>query len=75
MIEYTNLKHDSRGIATWDAFLGVVLQVAQSKEVWKSNELIASTVKAVNIPDNILKLRYSSKYHDRIIYNRGQSAT
>lgn len=70
MIEYTNLKHDSRGIATWDAFLGVVLQVAQSKEVWKSNELIASTVKAVNIPDNILKLRYSSKYHDRIIYNR-----
>lgn len=70
MIEYTTLKHDNKGIATWDAFLGVVLQVAQNKRVWKKSELVASTLKAVNIPDNILNLRYPSKYHDLIIENR-----
>lgn len=70
MIEYSTLKHDNQGIATWDAFLGVVLQVAQTKEVWKKSELLDSTLKAVDIPDNILNRRYPSKYHDLIIENR-----
>lgn len=70
MIEYTTLKHDNKGIATWDAFLGVVLQVAQTKQVWKKSELVVSTLNEVNIPDEILNLRYPSKYHDLIIENR-----
>lgn len=70
MIKYTTLKHDDKGIATWDAFLGVVLQVAQTREIWKKGDLVADTLKAVNIPDNILNLRYPSKYHDLIIENR-----
>ncbi|WP_057719302.1 restriction endonuclease [Lactobacillus taiwanensis] len=70
MIDYKTLKHSDNGMPTWDAFLGPVLQVASTKREWRGKELDQAVLDEVNLPEELAKLRYASKYHDLIAYNR-----
>lgn len=70
MEDYTTLKHSDNGMPTWDGFLGPTLQVASTKELWKLHDLENNVIKAVNLPDNLVNLRYDSRYHDLVAENR-----
>lgn len=70
MIDYKNLKHSDNGMPTWDAFLGPLLKVAETKEEWKGTQLNQAVVDFVNLPSDLKELRYSSKYHDLVANNR-----
>lgn len=70
MVDYKDLKHNDNGMPTWDRFLGPTLQVASTKELWQLHDLENNVIKAVNLPDNLATLRYTSKYHDLIAENR-----
>lgn len=70
MIDYRTLKHSDNGMPTWDAFLGPVLQVASTKNEWIGKELDQAVLDEVNLPKELANLRYASKYHDLIAYNR-----
>ena len=70
MEDYTTLKHSDNGMPTWDRFLGPTLQVASTKELWKLHDLENNVIKAVNLPDNLVNLRYDSRYHDLVAENR-----
>lgn len=49
-MKYTELKHSDNGMPTWDAYLGVILQIAAQKERWTSAEIR----KEEQIPDQLL---------------------
>ena len=66
MLNYKNLKHSENEMPTWDGFLGPTLQVASMKEHWQIRELEHAVIKAINLPENLVNLRYASKYHDLI---------
>ncbi len=70
MIDYKTLKHSDNGMPTWDAFLGPLLQVASTKNIWKRQELIQSVLNEINLPEELMTLRYSSKYHDLVAADR-----
>lgn len=70
MLNYKNLKHSENEMPTWDGFLGPTLQVASMKEHWQIRELEHAVIKAINLPENLVNLRYASKYHDLIAQNR-----
>ena len=70
MLNYKNLKHSENEMPTWDGFLGPTLQVASTKKQWQIRELEHAVIKAVNLPENLVNLRYASKYHDLIAQNR-----
>lgn len=70
MIDYKTLKHSDNGMPTWDAFLGPVLQVASSKKNWKRQELIQAVLDELSLPQELLNLRYASKYHDLVAPDR-----
>ena len=70
MIDYRTLKHSDNGMPTWDAFLGPVLQVASTKREWIGKELDQAVLDEVDLPEELANLRYASKYHDLIAYNR-----
>lgn len=55
---------------TWDSFLGLVLQIASTKRLWKKQDLIDATIKEVRIPEKLATLRYASRYHDLVADNR-----
>ena len=70
MIDYKTLKHSDNGMPTWDAFLGPILQVANTKEKWIGKDLNNAVLAEINLPKELATLRYSSKYHDLVAYNR-----
>lgn len=70
MIDYKTLKHSDNGMPTWDAFLGPILQVTSTKNLWKRQELIQSVLNEINLPEELMTLRYSSKYHDLVAADR-----
>ena len=70
MIDYKTLKHSDNGMPTWDAFLGPVLRVASSKKNWKRQELIQAVLDELSLPQELLNLRYASKYHDLVASDR-----
>lgn len=70
MIDYRTLKHSDNGMPTWDAFLGPVLQVASTKREWIRKEFTQAVLDEVNLPEELAKLRYTSKPHYLIAYNR-----
>ena len=70
MIDYKTLKHSDNGMPTWDAFLVPVLQVASSKKNWKRQELIQAVLDELSLPQELLNLRYASKYHDLVAPDR-----
>lgn len=70
MIDYKTLKHSDNGMPTWDAFLGPILQVANTKEKWIGKDLNNAVLTEINLPKELATLRYSSKYHDLVAYNR-----
>ena len=70
MIDYRTLKHSDNGMPTWVAFLGPVLQVASTKREWIGKELDQAVLDEVDLPEELANLRYASKYHDLIAYNR-----
>lgn len=70
MIDYKTLKHSDNGMPTWDAFLGPVLQVASSEKNWKRQELIQAVLDELSLPQELLNLRYASKYHDLVAPDR-----
>ncbi|MDK6376839.1 MAG: restriction endonuclease [Lactobacillus crispatus] len=70
MIDYQTLKHSDNGMPTWDAFLGPILQVANTKEKWIGKDLNNAVLAEINLPKELATLRYSSKYHDLVAYNR-----
>ena len=70
MIDYKTLKHSDNGMPTWDGFLGPLLKLANKKEIWKRQELIQSTLNEVNLPQELVELRYPSKYHDLVAADR-----
>lgn len=70
MIDYKTLKHSDNGMPTWDAFLGPVLQVANTKDEWVGRDLNNAVIKEVNLPEDLANLKYSSKYKDFVAYNR-----
>ena len=70
MIDYKTLKHSDNGMPTWDAFLGPILQVANTKEKWIGKDLNDAVLAEINLPKELATLRYSSKYHDLVAYNR-----
>lgn len=74
MIDYTILQHDDDGIPTWYGFLGVTLQVARRKDVWKSAELTKAVLNECNFSKELLEKRYPSKYHQLILSKRIQWA-
>ena len=69
MIDYKNLKHSENGMPTWDAFLGPILQVANTKNEWARRELNQAVIKKINLPKELANLRYASKYHDLVAIN------
>lgn len=74
MIDYKQLKHSNNGMPTWDAFLGPLLYIANTKDQWNGRDLIQETLKQVKLPKELLEMFYSSKYHDSIAYNRADWA-
>lgn len=70
MIDYKTLKHSDNGMPTWDAFLGPILQIANTKEKWIGKDLNNAVLAEINLPKELATLRYSSKYHDLVAYNR-----
>lgn len=70
MQDYTTLKHSDNGMPTWEGFFGPTLQVAMTKDIWQLHDLEQTVIKAVNLPDNLANLRYTSKYHDLVAENR-----
>lgn len=70
MTDYKTLKHSDNGMPTWDAFLGPILQVANTKEKWIGKDLNNAVLAEINLPKELATLRYSSKYHDLVAYNR-----
>lgn len=70
MIDYKDLKHSDNGMPTWDGFLGPTLQVVATEPLWQIRDLEKAVIKAVNLPDNLATLRYTSKYHDLVAENR-----
>lgn len=70
MIDYKTLKHSDNGMPTWDAFLGPILQVANTKKKWIGKDLNNAVLAEINLPKELATLRYSSKYHDLVAYNR-----
>lgn len=69
-IDYKQLKHSDNGMPTWDAFLGPLLQMAKTKDVWNGRELIQATLDEIALPKALANLRYTSKYHDLVAPNR-----
>ncbi|NRN94005.1 Mrr restriction system protein [Lactobacillus helveticus] len=70
MINYKTLKHSENGMPTWDAFLGPILQVVNTKDEWARRELNQAVIKEINLPKELANLRYASKYHDLVAINR-----
>lgn len=70
MIDYKTLKHSDNGMPTWDGFLGPVLKVAETEKIWKRQDLINNILEEVNLPDNLAKMTYSSKWHDLVAADR-----
>ncbi|MCJ2172672.1 restriction endonuclease [Lactobacillus kefiranofaciens] len=70
MIDYKTLKHSENGMPTWDGFLGPTLKVAETKENWRLQDLEMAVIQAVNLPEDLAQLRYTSKYHDLVAKNR-----
>lgn len=70
MRDYKTLKHSDNGMPTWDSFLGLVLQIASTKRLWKKQDLIDATIKEIRLPEKLATLRYPSKYHELIAQNR-----
>ena len=70
MIDYKTLKHSDNGMPTWDAFLGPILQVANTKEKWIGKDLNNAVLAEINLHKELETHRYSSKYHDLVAYNR-----
>lgn len=70
MIDYKTLKHSDNGMPTWDAFLGPLLKVANEKQAWKRQDLIQATLNEVKLPQELVDLRYPSKYHDLVAADR-----
>lgn len=50
MINYKELKHNDNGMPTWDAFLGLLLYVANTKNRWVGRYLINETLKEIKCP-------------------------
>ncbi|MBN6048713.1 restriction endonuclease [Lactobacillus helveticus] len=74
MINYKQLKHNDNGIPTWDAFLGPLLYVANTKVQCNRRQLVNETLKEIKLPEELLEMVYPSKYHDRIAYNHANWA-
>ena len=70
MIDYKTLKQSENGMPTWDAFLGPMLKVANTKKQWVGRDLDNAVIKEINLPKELANLWYSSKYHDLVAYNR-----
>lgn len=70
MQNYKDLKHSDNGMPTWEGFIGPTLQIASTKELWQLHDLEQAVIKAVNLPENLATLRYTSKYHDLVAENR-----
>lgn len=70
MIDYKILKHSENGMPTWDGFLGPTLKVAETEENWQLQDLEMAVIQAVNLPEDLAQLRYTSKYHDLVAKNR-----
>lgn len=69
-MNYKDLKHSENGMPTWDGFLGPILQVASTRDLWKLQNLENAVIKAIDLPENLTTLRYPSKYHDLIAQNK-----
>ena len=54
MIDYKTLKHSDNGMPTWDAFLGPILQVTSTKNLWKRQELIQSVLNEINLQEELM---------------------
>lgn len=74
MIDYKQLKHSDNGMPTWDALLGPLLYVANTKDLWVGRDLINETLENLNMPKELLEMVYPSKYHDNISYNQANWA-
>lgn len=70
MIDYKNLKHSDNGMPTWDAFLGPLVKVANTKQMWQRKELINAVLEEVKLPEELANLTYTSKWHDPVASDR-----
>lgn len=67
MIDYTELKHMDNGMPTREGLMYPILKVAEEKEIWTRSELTKAVIKEINLPKELVELKYSSKYHDSVI--------
>ena len=47
-----------------------MLKVASMKKQWVDRDLYNEVIQEINLPEKLATLRYSSKYHDLVAYNR-----
>lgn len=65
-MNYTELKHSDNGMPTREGFMYPLLEVANQNATWKKHDLVNEVIKQIDLPQELAKLRYNSKYHDLV---------